>query len=517
MTVIEFEEHDPDLEQLGAIALGMRDWTTAEHYLIKALRDNPESTQLKNKLFQSEIELGNIQEAQIGLRRLIRSLGEEDPQYYEALGLLGRAYKQQFMNWPDEEDKQDDLNSLRQSIRYYGIAFEKDKSKYWQGLNQVILMTILAHYEGPGTEVGQGLIATCSQIRSEVERSLIDTHNYWARASRGTLAVLDTDVERAIKEFELQPSEVLNLNEFSEGKTLITAFHVGGTLRTVKEIGQSLGTSEKLKDVTDLLSIHISKGMGLTPFEIFAEASHSPDLQRSDRHARFNGIHNLSRTNSLFKAVVRIEDPRRDSIGTGFLVAPQTIMTNYHVIPEPEKARSLTARFLDFGADYSHKSFAIKFDSSLDAFATGGNSRTGDWTLIRLSRPIPSKIAIEPIDIDLDFPPEVNKTEAVEIIQYPANAKAKIARDNVFIYELFPSDHRRAGMMWYTASTMRGSSGSPVFNSLHQLVGIHHAATGKVVDLKVNERSVKKLQVNEGVTLTAMQPELIKHRHLLED
>ena len=159
------------------------------------------------------------------------------------------------------------------------------------------------------------------------------------------------------------------------------------------------------------------------------------------------------------RAVVRIVTA--DSLGSGFLVAPDLIMTNHHVIPGPAAAPPC----------------AFQFNYQLD--------RQLKPTPVRAARAKPDGLfytnpaldvtLVEALDVPAGVAPltlarlRVQKEERVNIIQHPGGHYKKISMQNNFVA------YADAQVIQYLTSTEPGSSGSPVFNNDFVVVGIHHS------------------------------------------
>lgn len=166
---------------------------------------------------------------------------------------------------------------------------------------------------------------------------------------------------------------------------------------------------------------------------------------------------------------VNIRDARGvvQGYGTGFLVSDSLLLTNHHVLPDAETARTSIIEF-----DYQ---------DGLDGKPLRPN--------VLPFRPDHFFVANRELDFALvavDADPEVLATyghcrltaaqgtiiigEAVTIVQHPRGDKKQIAlRENkvIDIPEL---------VVHYAADTEPGSSGSPVFNDQWEVVALHHAS-----------------------------------------
>jgi len=186
--------------------------------------------------------------------------------------------------------------------------------------------------------------------------------------------------------------------------------------------------------------------------------------------------------------------------GTGWLLAPDLMITNHHVINARTvgqgeatqrdlelQAQSTTAQF-DYDGSSAGNSLAtaelVAFDSQLD------------YAILRLEAPVtrpPLTINRNRIAIDKD------SYLAVNIIQHPNGGPKKVALRNNLVYDSnFPR-------VRYFTDTQHGSSGSPVFNDSWQVVALHRAAT--FVDHVVFQGRATGW-VNEGTQMAAILADL---------
>jgi Trypsin-like peptidase domain/Effector-associated domain 1 len=174
--------------------------------------------------------------------------------------------------------------------------------------------------------------------------------------------------------------------------------------------------------------------------------------------------------------------------GTGFLVAPDLVLTNYHVLQREIASQDFSGvvcRF-DFLSESSRgvavRPVAAGCCLAYAAYAPADESKEGrppvkgelDYALIRLSRPVGN----DPVD----GKDRVRGTVAV-------SASAAVPAEQRI---LFIAQHPESGplssswglsrgaasgglRMRYTAETLAGSSGSPVFDGDLSLVALHHA------------------------------------------
>ena len=185
------------------------------------------------------------------------------------------------------------------------------------------------------------------------------------------------------------------------------------------------------------------------------------------------------------KAVCRISTPT--GFGTGFLVAShQYIMTNNHVLPNPETAEESVAEF-DFVVGQQSRRVGLEPDR---LFIT---DEPLDFTIVACN--VGAVDNVTPIPL-LRNPATVTRNERVSIIQHPRGRHKEIAiHDNKVIRILDKVVH-------YLTDTEPGSSGSPVFNNGWDLVALHHAGWSEG----------RASATNEGIRMSAIVSNLAARR-----
>jgi V8-like Glu-specific endopeptidase len=148
--------------------------------------------------------------------------------------------------------------------------------------------------------------------------------------------------------------------------------------------------------------------------------------------------------------------------GTGFLIPGNRLVTNNHVLPDADKARTAVAQF-NFQKMVDGTS-AIPVDVALNPDAFFRTSVEDDWTVVELAENANEKWGA----IELVATP-IEKDAFVNIIQHPGGAQKHVSiSPNVVTY----SGEDR---VQYLTDTLPGSSGSPVFDSEWNLVALHHS------------------------------------------
>ena len=197
--------------------------------------------------------------------------------------------------------------------------------------------------------------------------------------------------------------------------------------------------------------------------------------------------------------------------GSGFLVAPEILMTNHHVLGAASDARDSVADF-DFELDANgNERQAVHF--SLDPVRLFYANVTLDFAIVAV-QPRSEDGAHELREWDwlpLDGRPgKSDPGEYLTIIQHPSGERKQVCvRENKFLK--FVGD-----AMWYATDTLGGSSGSPVFNRFWQVVALHHSGVprknrqgqwltrdGHVWDDSMDENLID-WAANEGIRISSI-------------
>lgn len=297
--------------------------------------------------------------------------------------------------------------------------------------------------------------------------------DYRTRANlRDLLARLyyrDPDIERVVLTVGLEPS--------------VIAWDV----RPVNTWGSVLQTAEDYGKLKDVIAFARKEKPTVQSLELAEQdlllAVETPILPDSDWHGPTEGgdlekitgtmstlrpigflTHGLAASKSVGRVVLA-----DGSSGSGFLIKGNILITNNHVLPSTEVAR--TAR-----VEFNYQKNPQGLDEPVDAydldpdttFATSPQEDQGgdDWTAVQVKGDPSAKWGTLALS---RLPEGTPKTgEEVIIIQHPGGGPKQIALShNAIAY----ADKRR---LQYLTDTLEGSSGSPVFDVEWRLVGLHH-------------------------------------------
>lgn len=194
---------------------------------------------------------------------------------------------------------------------------------------------------------------------------------------------------------------------------------------------------------------------------------------------------------SVCRIVIHDGSGREPGHGTGFLVSPQLLLTNNHVLRNQEISRMSTAQF-DYEQDINFKDRVYQEFSLAPEIFFMTDSKL-DFTLVAVQEKSAAGKSIH----DYGFLPLVKQTgkillgEYVSVIQHPeGNHKAVVIRENKITDMLDNFIH-------YTTDTCKGSSGSAVFNDNWDVVALHHAGVP-------DPDHSGKFIANEGVRISSI-------------
>lgn len=211
--------------------------------------------------------------------------------------------------------------------------------------------------------------------------------------------------------------------------------------------------------------------------------------------------------------VCRVEVRATQIRGTGFLVGPDLVLTNHHVVAEVI-AGQIPATYLQVRFDRGQPSgattmggvYAVHPDEWLvaaaagvdDLFVTAAADRL-DFALLRLADPAGAEVvdAVEGtrrgwIPMPLDDP-AVKTGDPLLLLGHPNGGPLKLSLDTGAVIAVNPAGSR----LRYRTNTEPGSSGSPCFDLGWTLLAVHHAGDPAATP-----------EYNQGIPIAALRAHL---------
>ncbi len=156
---------------------------------------------------------------------------------------------------------------------------------------------------------------------------------------------------------------------------------------------------------------------------------------------------------------------------TGFLIAPDILMTNEHVFPNKDEARTAVVQFSAEDATNGNL-WACDPESLFD------NDKPLDYAVVRVRRAGVKAGGVAGVEkgetlgwLSLDRSP-MTKADTLNIIHYPGGQSRQIDT-NIQVVDVTTPPFVRYGSGEIDGTTL-GSSGAPVFDSQWQVVALHH-------------------------------------------
>jgi Trypsin-like peptidase domain/MAP3K TRAFs-binding domain len=465
------------------------------------LRAGPTEAEIQRQYSQAMIDQGNLTAAEGELNRILLNHNAPRREQDEANGLLGRIYKQLYVNARQPTNPRQQRN-MAQAIEYYWRAYAGNRGRnIWQGINVVALLArarrdqiAMRYSEVPGELPLVNEIQGVLEQKKDAEGTL----EYWDRAIAMETAVARWDFACAqdSKQAGQFAVEAVGWLRLYLRDARVSAFECASTLRQLREVWE-LAADNSPGDVliNGLQAAMLKHEGGLVELK-------ATEVQQS-LEKNFSGEGDLPllwwQTGlQRCRAVARVDSAAGKAIGTGFLVngpdflddvGPEPVLlTNWHVISKdaehplsiaPEGA---TAFFEGCGKRYS-VSKLLGFSRKLDA----------------------TFVALEPIDPDLGRCPlkpppaafDATKRQRLYIIGHPGGRGLSFSlHDSIWL-------DTDGTLVHYRTPTEGGNSGSPVFDQENwTLVALHHAGTSKMGRLKNQPGTY---EANEGVAISAIQ------------
>jgi hypothetical protein len=504
------------------------------------IQTNRASFRIRRQYAQSLVDTGNYTAALCILNSLsieaknMRSDKLANKEYREAKGLVGRVYKQLYVN-TNNPSNPINIEYLNRSVEAYNdIYCNNDQECLWHGIN-VLALIHRAKVDNVNVDIRYDVTQLAEKILAAIEEKYADSEQQADAWDFAIAAEACIALDRPIDAVEWLSGYFRD--------PYVDAFELASTLRQVEEVWKLDLNSETGRLVLPLLRAQLLQREGgnvlIDPSELkqqkeeekttddayenlIGETSDSSDIRSSNKGLEkvfgvdtYNSYKWMMTGIERGHAVARIGRDATVGHGTGFLLYGKALLekwgdelvliTNEHVVNRDGSGSSLTAAdvviiFEVLDRDEEFTVSEVLWSSSRHELDTT-ILRFDNDSLDRLKK-LTANVKLYPVATNLPvLSATPGSSQRVYIIGHPAGGTLQFSlQDNLLLDYQAPKIH-------YRTPTVGGSSGSPVFNVKWDLVGLHHAGRTDMPKLN-NKEGV--YEANEGIWIQSIREELNK-------
>jgi hypothetical protein len=460
------------------------------------IRNGQSSPQILRQYGQALIDRGSLTAATMILESIVADSRSPIAEKAEASGLLGRIYKQLYVNANDPANPRQQGNLIQAIHKYYDVYKTNPASFYWHGINTLALLCRASRDRIPVS-----LPVTDTQIAAQITTLLQkDELDAWESA---------TAVENAIATGDFQGA--YDHAVFFASHPAVDAFEIGSLLRQLTEVWQLSADKEPGANLVPLLNAALLRRQG---GEITVPATHLNAVREETEQAQ-KGLEKVFGRDRYYPlewyktglkrcaAVGRVESITGQKIGTGFLVRAQDFfpkrnekelifLTNAHVIGPPG---ALTAGAI------TPTAARVQFEATgttcpVTELIWSSPVSSLDATFVALTN---MEAAVEICPLVPDPAPFISPAggQRLYVIGYPLGGGLSFSlQDSNWL----DTDGR---VLHYRTPTEPGSSGSPVFDQDYwTVVALHHKGR---TDMPRLNGQTGNYEANEGIAMKAIQ------------
>ncbi|UEM01763.1 TRAFs-binding domain-containing protein [Skermanella rosea] len=516
-------QSDPPAMPLVKRVLGeLRRWRhfgTLQRFADAMIRMGCDSHLVYRQYAQALIDRGELIPALDLLKRLEERARNDGDEYPETCGLLGRTYKQIFVEARGSRLGMGE-SALSQAVTWYNRIYEADAERVWHGVNVVALLR-RAERDGIRVPDAPDAAQMAARIRDHIGQCWAEELPAWdyATAAEACIALEDW------------PGAERWLGKYLAAQD-VDAFAIAGTLRQLTEVwdlGAYGGRGGALLHVLRAELLRRENGrISLSPDQVKGMQAADPSafelVLGSSGAATYRWMcEGIARA----RAVAKIQSLDGKGQGTGFLLRgsdlheslgdEKFLLTNSHVVtddPMEPKALRCDEAEISFEALAEPNFSAPRY--SVTEMVWSSPPEDLDAALLRLDA-VPR--GVEPCPVSTNLPSLV-EGQRVYIIGYPRGSDLSFSiQDNELLDHEGqphgrPSRHGRC-LLHYRAPTEPGSSGSPVFSAQGwRVVGLHRAGFERTGKLNGKPGAYA---ANEGVWIQSIRADVerfVKAGHL---
>ena len=455
----------------------------------EALRQaGQDEAQIRRQYAQALIDQGRAPAAIDVLEALAARTAGDPAENAEARGLLGRVYKQLYVNAVNADpgatsSRLARLNLARAVEAYHGVYLSGPARHPWHGINTVALVC-RARRDRVELASAPDPVALAREVLAAIEAGVP------AGGPAGLPAWDLATAAEACVALDRDDDALLWIGRYvQKPETEADAFELAGTLRQLTEVWQLTLAAPPGSVLLPLLQSGLLRrkggGVNLAPGEL-GEALHrseqlAGDGKRLEKILGSDGVVTFGWYQAGLercRTVAQVQTLLGEGIGTCFLVRGDDfspglegsllVLTNAHVVSADPgvqaAAHSLDPSEAQIAFEALPTTAGQRFRVARQVWSSPPEEL--DATLLALDPPLPA-IACFPLAPRLAV---ADGKQKVYVIGHPGGRSLSLSlHDNLLL------GHDGARLLHYRAPTEGGSSGSPVFNQLWSLIGLHHA------------------------------------------
>ena len=471
-------------------------------------RRDPKDAKNRRLYAQYLINTGKATAAIDLLTPLKECLAKNDPEFAEAMGLIGRANKQIFFDAGDKAQTSAQ-EALAQSIAAYRVPFEMAPNlNAWHGVNLVAVLTrayrlgLRVAPELNPKQIAKTVVAALKATPAEKR----DKNWYLPSLAEASLGLDEWDT------FE---SNVRAFAASDDAKP----FQIESILRQFTEVWDIEATDERGGGLVATLRARLLQLSGgrikVAPTELQRwreQADPSKEQLEAILGSRGPQTYRWWKTGlECARSVASIRQRLGSRIGTGFLVRAASLglqppeelllLTNFHVVNKD----GISPGIRPGDAEVVFEAADTNTVYSVSEIVWSSPVSSHDASILRLQGAL---TGIDPMRIAGALP-IIEDGATVYIIGYPGGRDLAFSfQDNELIdHEGAPAGNpqiKGVSRVHYRAPTEPGSSGSPVFNAgLWEVVALHHMGLRAGMP-KLNGKE-GSYSANEGISLLSIK------------
>lgn len=464
------------------------------------IRSGQNHAQVRRQYAQSLIDEGILSPAELFLQAIIQDSSVSKSEETEARGLIGRIYKQLYVNIPDNRNHNKQI-FFERALNEYLYSYRLDQKNYWHGINVIALLK-----RGQRDNISLQGMPDADQLAEEILEFLKSKEDESPDAPPAFQVATTLEALIALNRYDEALEKALDYSQCSDAD----AFEISSTLRQFAEVWQL--NDEELPGSRIIPILHAAllrrKGgeVNLTSTESSLEIKNINDIKTSFEKTGFEKIFGQDKTQTLewylnglerTKSVARIEMLNGKGFGTGWLVKkkdffPDTqglmIVTNAHVVSENSSDIGLHPSNIRVNfQQLQHICYKTKiiWSSSQDELDT-------TFLSIEDNPPNTNPLEIEANPVQMCEPPP-----RVYVMGHPGGRSLEFSLHDSHLIACNET------YLHYRTPTEGGSSGSPVFDQVGwKVVALHHKGKYEMPRIDGKEGTY---EANEGISVSAIK------------